>query len=167
MCIYAGFKDWNETSLSQIYVNEPSLFPDAIAELHQNAEIQRNQGARYMRVFIYTYVEMRKKDPHSGHAENIDIDRLFSFNLNNMKDGEIYWIGDRNRRGHDDFTDIPRIAIRKAMDSTKRPSVPKYEWVIVRNAERPNGRPDFKKIDLQYFEVYTRQVRKYEASETT
>jgi hypothetical protein len=88
-----------------------------------------------------------------GHRENIDIDRLLSLNFVNMKDGEICWIGNRNWSGHDDFMDIPCIAIRKTMDSTKRSPVPKYEWVIVRNAERSNRRPDFKKIDPWFFGV--------------
>jgi hypothetical protein len=62
--------------------------------------------------------------------------------------------------------DIPRLAIRKTMDYTKTPLVSKYECAKVRNTEKPNRSPDFEEIDLQCFEVYTREVRKYEAPET-
>jgi hypothetical protein len=94
MHIYAGFKDWNKISLSQIYVDEPSSFPSAIAELQKNAQDQHDQSARYILGSTYTYIEKEKEDPHFKHVEDINIDILLSLNLDTMKDGEIYWIGD-------------------------------------------------------------------------
>jgi hypothetical protein len=152
--IYSEFKDLNEqVPVREIDVYHPTLFPNAIANLQQIVQVQHDQGMRYMRVGT------------KGHTENIDIDRLLSLDLGKMKDGDIYWIVDRNWIGN--FMDIALIAIKKTMDYNKNPPVPQYEFVLVHNAERSGYELLFRVVNLWYFRVFTTEVRKYEATETT
>jgi hypothetical protein len=83
MHIYAGFKDDEEIKFSPISIDDPTLLPNAIANLQQ---IAQNQHDHSMRVDIFIAVE----DLYFKYAENIDIDRLLSLDLNIMKDSEIY-----------------------------------------------------------------------------
>ncbi|MDR0741971.1 MAG: hypothetical protein LBE98_00710 [Puniceicoccales bacterium] len=76
-----------------------------IAELKEQAAVQRSLGYRYMHVTTSSST--------GAHSENIDIDALLALDLDNMEPGKAYPISDRNWPGEDMSQDIPRLAVRK------------------------------------------------------
>jgi hypothetical protein len=79
---------------SVINVRE-SNFLDGMAKLQRYAEAQQKPGNHYMRVTMLMS-EIAEYVLASYHEENIDIDILLTLDLDNMKNGRVYHIGDRN-----------------------------------------------------------------------
>jgi hypothetical protein len=113
MLLYAGHKESSKIHSPTIDVGE-SNFLDGMTKLKRHTEAQRQLGHHYMRVMtIASGGAIIDGNDHSCHAENIDINALLALDLNNMKIGKVYPIGDRNWSGSNASYDIPRLAIMK------------------------------------------------------
>jgi hypothetical protein len=149
MLLYAGHKEYSEIYPHTINVRG-SNFSNGAAELKRQAETQQRLGHHYMRV----KTKVRRGiifygKAHSCHAENIDINALLALDLNNMKIGKAYPIGDRNWSGSNASHDIPRLAIRRVSSIP-----PTYEFVTLWYGSQ------FEKINMDGFLVYTTDIQK-------
>jgi hypothetical protein len=126
----------------EFFIKSPNDIPNLITELKQMAQIQRNNGANYMRM-AYEY------HPDGGHAFNANIAELLTLDLDKMKDGEMRSIGDCNytdSRG----IDIMRLAIKRTAEG--------FRLGQAYYAESQSATTKFKPMNFTLFMVHKTEV---------